>query len=499
MVAPLRWRLRMYQVGFGDCFLLSFEYAAPLDDGRDVRHILIDFGSTRLPSRWKSLEAIADQIKTHTGGEIDVVVVSHRHKDHLSAFGESDLMSNFMAAGFPKLVVRSWTERPSAAGDATGVAPLGSRSRAFLAQLGEARTFAATLSRRLKGASARSLAGETLSLAFDQLSNEDAVNQLASWGTGAKGRYLNYGADSGIEDLIPGLTVKVLGPPTVEQHKAVANQRSSDPKEFWMIYQGIARGLRIDEPLAERETKTVDNVPDPADSYSQWSSAGQGAAMSPANEAPAPERPVGEVGPIRWLTDRMSSQSMNALLRIVRILDTALNNTSLILLFEVRGTGEPVRLLFPGDAQIENWEYALKVVPEHEANQSLLRDVDLYKVGHHGSRNATPRTLFNLWDSDANRERPLVAVMSTKPGVHGKSAATRVPRKTLVAALDTRTKEKFYSTEGITQAQPFVELVADLSGKRNIKLVTKGSHPKPRSGASVVDMGDADEAELDDA
>ena len=33
--------LRAYQVGFGDCFLLSFEY------GRGERHLLIDFGSTR--------------------------------------------------------------------------------------------------------------------------------------------------------------------------------------------------------------------------------------------------------------------------------------------------------------------------------------------------------------------------------------------------------------------------------------------------------------------
>ena len=34
----------MYQVGFGDCFLLTFHYAKG-----DDRHILIDFGSTKLP------------------------------------------------------------------------------------------------------------------------------------------------------------------------------------------------------------------------------------------------------------------------------------------------------------------------------------------------------------------------------------------------------------------------------------------------------------------
>lgn len=72
-------------------------------------------------------------------------------------------------------------------------------------------------------------------------------------------------------------------------------------------------------------------------------------------------------------------------------MDDQLNNTSLILLFSVEGDGGTKRMLFGGDAQIENWEYALKLA-DVEANRVLLRDVDLYKVGHHGSRNATPRT-----------------------------------------------------------------------------------------------------------
>ena len=47
--SPHRITVRMYQVGFGDCFLLSFAYHAPLPDGRRARHVLIDFGSTRWP------------------------------------------------------------------------------------------------------------------------------------------------------------------------------------------------------------------------------------------------------------------------------------------------------------------------------------------------------------------------------------------------------------------------------------------------------------------
>ena len=65
----------------------------------------------------------------------------------------------------------------------------------------------------------------------------------------------------------------------------------------------------------------------------------------------------------------------------VRAMDDALNNTSVILLFEF-GTR---KLLFPGDAQIENWSYALS----RKADLAMLADTDVYKVGHHGSHNAT--------------------------------------------------------------------------------------------------------------
>ena len=51
-VSPYRITVRMYQVGFGDCFLLSFAYSTALPDGRRERHLLIDFGSTRWPKNY---------------------------------------------------------------------------------------------------------------------------------------------------------------------------------------------------------------------------------------------------------------------------------------------------------------------------------------------------------------------------------------------------------------------------------------------------------------
>jgi hypothetical protein len=120
------------------------------------------------------------------------------------------------------------------------------------------------------------------------------------------------------------------------------------------------------------------------------------------------------------------------LLEIVRALDAQMNNTSVILLFEVFGK----KLLFPGDAQLENWSYALEDAPDAAEVRELLADVDVYKVGHHGSLNATPRTL--LWEAFRKREgKALHTLLSTLPGKHGHTSRnTEVPRRTLLEALE---------------------------------------------------------------
>jgi len=115
---------------------------------------------------------------------------------------------------------------------------------------------------------------------------------------------------------------------------------------------------------------------------------------------------------VRWLLERLERQHARSAFGLVQAFDKVLNNTSLILLIEAAGHV----LLFPGDAQLEDWDVCLN----HDAGSAALREdlkqVDLYKVGHHGSRNATPRlSLFPLLA--ANTAGHPVAVMSTIAGV----------------------------------------------------------------------------------
>jgi hypothetical protein len=80
---------------------------------------------------------------------------------------------------------------------------------------------------------------------------------------------------------------------------------------------------------------------------------------------------TGEQSPqwARWIIKSLGSARGDQLLQLVRSLDTAMNNTSVILLFECGGH----RFLFPGDAQIENWECALG----QKKFVKLLKDVTL--------------------------------------------------------------------------------------------------------------------------
>lgn len=83
-------RVRMYNVGFGDCFLLEFprKKEAPF-------RILVDCGAhtSGYPRPgWKPAVAVGQIVEdiTEPGQEpfLDVVIASHSHQDHVSGFGD---------------------------------------------------------------------------------------------------------------------------------------------------------------------------------------------------------------------------------------------------------------------------------------------------------------------------------------------------------------------------------------------------------------------------
>lgn len=50
---PKKLTVKAYQVGFGDCFLLTFHYPVTASAKTMQKHVLIDFGSTGRPKRFE--------------------------------------------------------------------------------------------------------------------------------------------------------------------------------------------------------------------------------------------------------------------------------------------------------------------------------------------------------------------------------------------------------------------------------------------------------------
>lgn len=439
---PTSVTILAYQVGFGDCFLLRVQYP------NRRRHVLIDFGAFP-PPRWAETgytKEVADAIARDCGGKLDMIVVTHRHADHINGFATKDDGSGpgeVIAGLQPDLIVQPWTEDPDARPNANkptasflgalpqdvGDEPRGkalTNGRAYVGALDDMQLVADMVWKSAKRMSAFLPADLVRKLAFygeNGISNRSAVKNLITMGErqGAESKYVYYGFNLDLQTVLPGVTVRVLGPPTLEQTTSIKKYARSDPeywsfRTFWQLEAKAARRAIEEAPLfPELDIEPL------------------------AREKLPPH--------VRWLVHRLTTVRGRELLEIVRKLDKWLNNTSVILLFQI---GQR-KLLFPGDAQIENWQYALLQPGVRET----LADVDLYKVGHHGSLNATPRSLWEGFTrkstnrSDANRLRTIVSTMADEHGEESRN--TEVPRRTLVSAL--KKKSRYVTTQTLRKEE----------------------------------------------
>ena len=400
--------VRMYQVGFGDCFLLSFEYDGPVAPGnRTERHMLVDFGRNVRPHHGGDMEQVARSIKNRCNGELDVLLVSHRHEDHLSAFA-SKRVSTLIADCQPKLIVRSWTEDPDAAPDLNKPG-FGIADRRYVEALRGARGFMAQLADGFR-LDQTSMGRRLKVLASTEYANEVAVDRLRDWGNaaGAKAEFLHVGKTTKMSTFIPGVEFTVLSPPLPTTYPKIAKQVADHDKEFWHLW---ARRV----PMALEGAASLE-ASDPE------------ALTRRRENSDAP----GDIGPVRWLTEKVRKQQVASLLRVVTWLDDVMNNTSVVLLIKAGNR----RLLFTGDAQLESWNWITADSPVAATNRKNLKKVDLYKVGHHGSRNATPKaSLYGLWAPTGATPRRVVSLMSTREDVYGESDNTFVPSENLKTGL----------------------------------------------------------------
>lgn len=382
-------RVRMYRPGgIGDCFLLSF----PGD-----HHVLIDCGVILHTKGGKPrLRRIAEDIRQATAGSLDVLVASHEHWDHLSGFTAASGIFDHLDIG---AVWLAWTEDPTNDVARRLRDQRRRTARALQAALG-------MLKRRGAATAAVSRVLEFLGAAAHRSSTAqmmEYVRQLVE-----TPHYCHPSEPPLRIPGVDGLRVFVLGPPEDEALLTRSNPSGVDSEVYGRRLDLNEASAFLVASLAASERESVAGTGDTpllselerdlaqrccpfSTSYrmddqearelrraAQDNGAGEGHAGDPTWE-----RGIGA----DWL---MSAETL------ALQLDSDTNNTSLALAFELETSGRV--LLFPGDAQVGNWQSWhdrswFGDNGETTTGTDLLRRTVVYKVGHHGSYNATLREL----------------------------------------------------------------------------------------------------------
>ncbi|MEP7219237.1 MAG: MBL fold metallo-hydrolase, partial [Bacteroidota bacterium] len=207
-------RIRMYRVGFGDCFLVS------IPDGDSAhKHILVDCG-VHGKGNINTIDKVIDNIATVTGRKLSLVIATHSHQDHISGFDPVKFKGFEVAE-----VWLPWVEDPK---NSIAIA-LRKKQTALAAKLyahfvAEERhnpVKGTALKKRTKAVEALAnvigLSDEKAKLA----SNATALKLLNSgFGDSDRVRYLSAGETLKNPGGINGLKVKILGPPTDQKFLA---------------------------------------------------------------------------------------------------------------------------------------------------------------------------------------------------------------------------------------------------------------------------------------
>jgi hypothetical protein len=405
--------IRMYRTGLGDCHLLTFE----LEIG-ERRHILIDCGY--FPgSRFSdvTMSEIVSDIVNFTNNRLDAVVVTHEHQDHLQGFMDEAEKFERMEKGE---LWMAWTEQPGQ--------KIVLEKRAVAALEAAATGLAFTGSDDEEKQMAAAIRGM---LEFSR-GTEQAFETVKSWFSEHSRKYWNPG-DSFQPDWLPGVRLYVLGPPKdlALLHKTTG---SKDVEMYQFTAENFgfaAAALQESDPgtLSAFDAKYVrERLPKPlADDYEAES----------------------------WR--RVDNDWLLSASRLALQLDNYTNNTSLVLAFELISSGRV--LLFVGDALIGNWLswQPLKFKNEAGADTTpadLLSRTIFYKVGHHGSHNATLVEGGLLAMANGN----LHAAIPTNERWAQKSKGWIMPNQQLYEELRRRCADRILRADEAADKIAYVEL-----------------------------------------
>jgi hypothetical protein len=442
----------MYRQGLGDCFLLSF----PRQDQQPF-HLLIDFGALNRDTA--DMLKFAKEIESTVGGEgaghLDLVVITHEHRDHLSGFNQAREVFDRIDIGG---VWMGWTEDPKD-NQAKALAQGRREAEAQLrAALTAARSVTASNGHELLPA-VKQIMGfndDEPDLPAGRRTIRDALEYVRQRGEKAGNiHYLEPGQLAPTLEGVEGVRVYVLGPPRQEDllfGSEVTKQQQAEGVVYHLsgatdpavhanlaaLSAAVAAGSGesdVYQPFTEEHRITRD---------SKWWRCIQpyvGATYDAVAES--------------WR--KVDDEWLGAFDQLALKLASDTNNTSLVLAFEMVKTGDV--LLFVGDAQVGNWlswgkvkfqvPGSTKPIPAHD----LLRRTVFYKVGHHASHNATLRNGgLELMESSKlvgfiPLDKATAAMQGKKDPATGKPKGWQMPAKALYKALKEHTHQRLVMSD----------------------------------------------------
>ena len=389
--------MRMYRVGFGDLFLLTFS------SQKNSAHVLVDCGVHAKPTG--SIGAAVDQLAAETNKHLALIIVTHRHADHISGFAlEAEKFAGFTV----DRIWMSWFENPAeptAVALQTNLAKVARSLQLAFAARGTGDNQYALMAENATGAldaAGTSLNGQALAVIHGGFANKPPIDYLKAGDPAV--------LPPSLSDM--GVTAQILGPPIDPK---LISQMDSKTHQYLDRLEADAGAQSDAGPVFDPAF-----ISDPASFVCEGFTAAD----------------------LRAMQQRVASSQPDVVQAIAQQTDNTLNNQSLVTLFQFAGK----KLLFAGDAQWGNWQNFLFGgafgTPGHSTlcadAGAILGSIDFYKVGHHGSTNATPIDALEAMKAG------VAAMCST-----AEHAYNQVPRGPLLEALKTKSGGKLARSDQV--------------------------------------------------
>jgi hypothetical protein len=456
--------IRMYRQGHGDCFLLAF----PGEQKNQPYYVLIDCGFKPGSQQFLNngdFQDIVDSIGEATNYKLDLVIVTHEHQDHVNGFWKEtdpyfkdfEILESWFA----------WTEDPSdrlanrlrkSHGDQL-LALVQARHELGLSAAPEKETLERidgllSLEFGLDRSSDFQTDEMKLALRAGKSVNKEAMKMVKDKSLGHRGvQFLRPGQYKTLPGS--GIGAYVMGPPRRESLLI-----DEDPVGDEGFPSGGGHGLSFTAAVnPDIETTSPFRREYCVESKNAF---GHGFFKDMYGDKDIDAKRKGKIADQDSVPDgaswrRIDHDWLSSAENLALKLNTGINNTSLVIAFELPESKKV--LLFAGDAQRGNWiswdDKSWTVNNETITTRDLLSRTVLYKVGHHGSHNATLNgteddkypNLSWMAHNEASQEFTAMITAVNKWAMTKNTPPWRHPLPSIKTALVEKTQGRVFQTD----------------------------------------------------